>query len=220
MAKNQQKNKALKMRKLGMSYSQIKEKIGVSKSSLSVWLREYPLSDKKINDLRANSPKRIEKFRNTMMAKREAASALVYKKMSNKIGKLSQRDVLIGGIFLYWGEGSKSADYVTSVSNTDPNVLKFFLRWLSLFGVDKNKLSVTLHLYKDMNIKKEVDYWVKELNIPRSCMRNPYIKDSKLSGLSYKNGFGHGTCNIRYHDKGMWQDALMALKYVRNNSVV
>lgn len=220
MAKKEQRSDALKMRRRGMSYSQIKDKLCVSKGTLSVWLREYPLSISRINELRANNPQRIERFRNTMKAKRDKGFEEVYKNAVNEIGKLSKRDMLIGGIFLYWGEGSKSSSYTTSVSNTDPNVLKFFIRWLSLFGVEKSELKVSLYLYKDMNIKKEVDYWVKELNIPRSCFRRPYVKDSTLSGLSYKNGFGHGTCNVRYFNKEMWQKTLMMLKYVRGNSIV
>lgn len=198
-----------------MSYSQIKDGIGVSKSTLSTWLRDFPLSNERINELRANNPRRIERFRNAMKAKRDRSFDEVYKKVGSEVGALSKRDIIIGGIFLYWGEGSKSSGYTTSVSNTDPDVLKFFIKWLGLFGVKKETLKVSLHLYKDMNIKKEIDYWTKELNIPRRCFRKPYIKDSTLSGLSYKNGFGHGTCNVRYFNKDMWQYIMMALKYIR-----
>ncbi len=202
-----------------MSYSQIKSKINVSKSTLSAWLKEFPLSRQKINELRANSPKRIEKFRNTMRAKREKTFDSVFHKVGNELGRLSDRDILIGGIFLYWGEGSKSADYTTAVSNTDPDVLKFFIKWLSLFGIKKDKLKISLHLYSDMDINEEINYWSKELNVPKSNFKKPYIKKSKLAGLSYKNGFGHGTCNVKYLNKEMWQYIMMALKYVRENSV-
>lgn len=207
------------MRKRGMSYSQIKSEINVSKSTLSTWLRKFPLSLEEINKLRANSPRRIEKFRNTMQAKREKTLSNVFHKVSDELGYLSRRDILIGGIFLYWGEGSKSADYTTAVSNTDPNILRFFIKWLSLFDIKKDKLKISLHLYSDMNINKEIDYWAKELGVPRNNFKKPYIKKSKLAGLSYKNGFGHGTCNVRYFNKEMWQYITMALKYIRENSV-
>ena len=41
MARKKDKQKALTMRKKGMSYSQIKEKLGISKSTLSGWLQAY-----------------------------------------------------------------------------------------------------------------------------------------------------------------------------------
>lgn len=219
MVKIKQKQQALNMRKREMSYSQIKQKLKVSKSSLSIWLRNYPLSTERITELRGKNPARIERFRNTMRAKREKSFDEVFRKVKDEIGKLSDRDILIGGIFLYWGEGTKSSDYETSVSNTDPDALKFFIRWLSLFSISKTALRVTLHLYRDMNKEKELAYWSKELNLPRACFRKPYIKNSNLANISYKNGFGHGTCNVRYFNKEMWQYIRMALKHVRESSV-
>lgn len=219
MRKTKQKSYALKMRKQGMSYSQIKSEINVSKSTLSLWLKDFPLSTERISALRANSPRRIEKFRNTMRMKREKSFNDVFHRVSGELGRLSNRDILIGGIFLYWGEGSKSADYTTAVSNTDPSILNFFIKWLSLFGIKKDKLKISLHLYSDMNINKEIDYWSKELGVPRGNFKKPYVKKSKLAGLSYKNGFGHGTCNVKYFNKEMWQYTTMALKYIRENSV-
>ena len=220
MARRLDKEKAIKLRLKGYSYSQIKAELGVSKSTLSIWLAGYPLTPERINELRGNNSKRIERYRNTMHRKRELASEEAYNKVSKDIGTITARDLLIGGIFLYWGEGSKSSDCLTSVSNTDPKVLQFFIKWLGLFGIGKNDLRVKLHLYKDMDSNKEVAFWSKELKLPNSCFQKPYIKDSTLSGLTYKNGFGHGTCNIRYFRKDMWQYWKAALRYIRENSVV
>lgn len=218
--KTSEREKALILRARGMSYSQIKEELNVSKSSLSLWLRDYPLSAKKILALQANSPRRIEKFIETMRQKREKGFEAIYRKVKSDIGVLSDRDLLIGGIFLYWGEGAKTSPYCCAVSNTDPDVLKTFIKWVALLGVDKKKLHVSIHLYKDMNITKELKYWSKELGIATSIFKKPYIKDSKLSGLTYKTGFGHGTCNIRYYNKFLWQYSLMSLKYIREQSML
>ena len=80
MARKEDKQKALIMRKGGMSYSQIKEKLGVNKSTLSGWLQNLPLSKKRIRELRDNNPVRIERYRNTMRAKKEDRLKEVYKK--------------------------------------------------------------------------------------------------------------------------------------------
>jgi len=220
MARRLDKEKAIKLRLQGKSYSQIKAKLIVSKSTLSSWLRVYPLSSGRISELRLNSFQRIERYRNTMSKKRDEALDRVYEQVEKGIGSLTRRDLLIGGIFLYWGEGSKSSDCLTSVSNTDPNVLKFFIKWLSLFEIKKKDLRIKLHLYKDMDISKELAFWKKELKLPISCFQKPYIKNSCLSGITYKNGFGHGTCNVIFFCKGMWQYWKMALKYIREKSIV
>jgi len=69
MARRLDKEKAIKLRLEGQSYSQIKAELGVSKSTLSGWLGDYPLSSERINELRAHSFKRIERYRNTMQRK-------------------------------------------------------------------------------------------------------------------------------------------------------
>ncbi len=216
MARREDKEKAIKLRKKGHSYSQIKEKLGVSKSSLSEWLSDFPLSDKRIKELRDRNPRRIENFRNTMKKKRERALEEAYKKAKKDIGKLNKREILIAGLFLYWGEGSKTAKTLVSVSNTDPSVLRFFIHWLHILGVRKEKINVKLHLYKDMDEEKEKRFWAKELNVPLKNFSRSYIKDSKISGLTYKNGFGHGTCAVRVYNGELERYIMMCLRYIRD----
>lgn len=48
MTKILEKQKAINLRKKGYSYSQIKEELGTSKSTLSAWLCDMPLSKERI----------------------------------------------------------------------------------------------------------------------------------------------------------------------------
>ncbi|MFP4617146.1 MAG: hypothetical protein ACLFNR_03225 [Candidatus Paceibacterota bacterium] len=216
MARRVDKEKAIKLRKKGYSYSQIKEVLGVSKSSLSEWLSDYPLSEKRIKELRDRNPRRIENFRNTMKEKREKVLTDAYEKAKKDIGKLNKREVFIAGLFLYWGEGSKTARTLVSVSNTDPSVLRFFIDWLSILGVKKEKINVKLHLYKDMDEEKEKNFWARELGVPLKNFSRSYIKDSKMSGLTYKNGFGHGTCAVRVYNSDLERYIMRCLQYIRD----
>ena len=79
MARFIEKDLAIKMRLKGASYSQIKEKMGISKSTLSGWLADYPLSNKRIKELRDLNPRRIENFRNTMRMKKRQNKKLMPK---------------------------------------------------------------------------------------------------------------------------------------------
>lgn len=71
MARFKDREKALILRKQGMSYSQIKKILKVSKSTLSLWLRNYPLSKQRIRKLRDWNEQRIEKCRETKRKKKE-----------------------------------------------------------------------------------------------------------------------------------------------------
>lgn len=64
------RRKALEFRKLGKSYSQIRKELVVSKSTLNIWLKNYPLNPEQMCRLNHNEASR-EKYRNTMRAKKE-----------------------------------------------------------------------------------------------------------------------------------------------------
>lgn len=214
MARKEDKQKAITMRKAGMSYSQIKDKLDISKSTLSSWLYNMPLSVKRIRELQADSPIRIEKYRNTMRAKREARLEEVYKKVAKDVGNFSKRDLFLAGLFLYWGEGTKAQRTSVTLTNTNPAMLKFFIKWLELFDVKREDMKVKLHLYSDMNIKRSLDFWSKELKIPVNQFRKPYIKKTQLKSITYNNGFGEGTCCVTVDNRDLWEYIIMGMKYI------
>jgi hypothetical protein len=214
MARKIDKVKAVKMRLEGRSYSSIKEELGISKSTLSGWLSKYPLSQDRIRELRDKNPQRIEKYINTMKVKREEKFQRATDRIQKDINKISNRDLFVAGFFLYWAEGGKTGSGTLTFANTDPEMIKVFVRWLDLLGVSKDRLKIKLHLYKDMNIYKEIKFWSKKLAVDRSQFSKSYVKDSLFAELTYKNGFGHGTCNVILHDANMQRYILMGIRYI------
>jgi len=217
MARKLDKQKAIKLRQKGYSYSQIKEKLGINKSTLSGWLYDMPLSEERIRELRDFSPQRIERYRNTMIAKKETRLKEVYKKVSKDIGKFSKREIFLLGLFLYWGEGTKNSNCSVVLTNTNPAMIKFFIKWLELFEIKKKDLKIRLHLYSDMDIGQGIDFWSKELKISRNQFQKPYIKKTLLTSITYKNGFGKGTCCVIFENRDLWEYIKMGLKYVSEN---
>ena len=217
MARKLDKQKAIKLRQKGFSYSQIKEGLGIGKGTLSGWLNDMPLSEERIKELRDFSPQRIERYRNTMREKKDARLKEVYKKVSDDIGVFSKREIFLLGLFLYWGEGTKAANSSTQLTNTNPAMIKFFIKWLELLGVSRKDLRVKLHLYSDMNIKESVAFWSKELKISVGQFKKPYIKETKLKSITYKNGFGKGTCCVIFENRDLWEYITMGLKYISEN---
>lgn len=214
MTKIKEYRSALQLRKQGKSYSQIKKELALSKSTLSRWLRKYPLSKARILELRGRSQVRIEKFRNTMFKKREVKLLSYYREQKNKLLPLTNKELLLSGLFLYWGEGNKSTRHMISINNTDPAVLRFTMFWYrKILNIPKEKIRVFLHLYSDMELKKEINYWSKNLNMPIDNFDNPYIKKSKKSDIDQK-GYGHGTCGLRVSDTIMKDKIMMSLKVI------
>lgn len=210
--KTKEKQKAIGLRLKGYSYSQIKGELGLSKSTLSGWLKDYPLPEERLNELR-HSEKKIEKYRETCRKKKEKILNNVYAEEKKIIFPLTKRDLFIAGLFLYWGEGGKTMESQLTLSNTNPAAIKFFIYWLeNSLDIDRKKLKIKLHLYKDMDIDQEIKFWMKSLKVSRSQFTKPYIKNSNKAGLTYKNGFGHGTCNAIIGSAVLGRKILMGLK--------
>lgn len=216
MAKRKEKEKALQLRNLGKSFSQIRAEVDVSKSTLSRWLQDMPLSKEQLVNLRDKNPVRIEKYRETMRRKKDKRLDQVYVRSVKDIGTLSKRDFFIAGLFLYWAEGTKTDDYTTSLANTDPAILKFFVKWLELLGVDRKKLRIRLHVYSDMSEEKMIHFWSKTLDIPTSQFRKSYIKENKYhKETPHKGRFGYGTCNVIFGNRDIKEYISMCLKYLQ-----
>ncbi|MDD4994538.1 MAG: helix-turn-helix domain containing protein [Candidatus Pacebacteria bacterium] len=215
MARFRDRQKAIILRKRGMSYSQIKKVLKVEKSTLSTWLKDYPLSETRIRQLRDWSEQRIEKCRETKRKKKEKRLEDFYQEQKRIITPLNKRELYLAGLFLYWGEGAKSRMVELSISNTDPSIIQFFLFWLTKsLLVPRRKIKVALHLYKDMDVDEEIHFWSNILKISPKQFYKPYIKESTLKSVNHKGGFGHGTCNIRVSGARLTEKILMSLKVI------
>lgn len=207
--------RAIELRKQGWSYSQIKRELQVSKSSLSLWLKRHPLSKQQIDDLSSHNDKRIERFRETWRRKRVAQLREVYEQEKESLLPLTGKELLIAGLFLYSGEGAKGPKHgIVSLSNTNPTVIRFFLYWLTeILGVSMEKIFARLHVYADMDIAAEIDFWGTQLDLPVGKFRKPYVKKTTLRGLTYKS-IGHGTCNLIVYSQSLLDKILMGIEVI------
>lgn len=222
MARIIDRQKAIELRKQGKTYSEIKRILGISKSTLSNWLSDYPLSKQQLSliekEAKNNKNLGIEKTIITKQKKREERLENIYKVEKNRWLALSLRELELAGLFLYWGEGKKSMKSSLAINNTDPQVVKFALHWMTkALKIPKNKIKVELHLYSDMNMPEELLFWEKQLGISKYQFSKPYIKTSTRINIRHK-GFGHGTCGLVVNDIRLKEKVMMAIKAVADYS--
>ena len=171
--KLKEKEKAIKLRKRGLSYSEILKKISVAKSTLSLWLGSVGLARKQKQRL---TEKRLAAALRGSIKKREQRIAItneIKTKARNEIGKLSNRELWLTGVALYWAEGTKQKEHNVSqkvkFSNTDPIMIKVFLRWLqNICGIPKSEISfrISLHETAINKLDKVQKYWAKITGLP------------------------------------------------------
>jgi hypothetical protein len=221
MARQKDREKAIALRLKGKSYSEIKTLLGIGKGTLSVWLREYPLSEERLIKLRDRNPIRIERFRNTMQKKRDIRQAEVYAKIAKEIGNLSKRELFLAGLFLYWAEGTKTTRYTVALTNTDPSMLRFFIAWLRLLGIDMKRVQARLHLYNDMDIASQIKFWSKEIGIPTARFHHTYVKKVLFDKRkNYKGRFGYGTCSVWITGRDIHEKVLMGIKVLADKQAI
>ncbi|MFZ2199208.1 MAG: hypothetical protein WAV40_00225 [Microgenomates group bacterium] len=187
---------AQELRKRGWSYSAIKRELGIAKSTASAWLNKYPLSHAQLDKLQFHNEHRIEAFRATMARKKQKLFDLAVSEQEKVINELTEKELYLCGLALYWGEGGKTQYSNLTFANTDPRMIRFFLEWLRrAIRYPDDHIKIKLHLYKDMNIDTEIQYWSEVTGIRSEHFSKPYIKATTLRGLTYKTR-GHGTCNV------------------------
>lgn len=200
--KSAQREQAIELRltqKLG--YGEIAKRVKVSKSTLSRWLEELPLSDERMLELRREAWSRgeakREQFRRTMRAKRDKREEQVYLVQKKKLSKISKQSLFISGLMLYAAEGDKKSRAEIAFSNTDSVMVAFFARWLEEFlGIEQSKLRIQLHLYENMDIHTEEAFWKKQLGMKQSQLCKSQVRPLRNGAFSYREPFRHGTCKL------------------------
>lgn len=114
---------------------------------------------------------------------------------------------------LYLAEGGKRSNSRIVMTNTDPSVIKFFSKWIKVFlDVEFKEMRVQLHLYENMDFKKERDFWRKQLRFKDSQFYKDYISKLKSSSFRYESKFNHGTCSLYVFGVERNRRLMMAVK--------
>ncbi len=162
--------------------------------------------------------RRIEHFQEAFRRKRQQTLDEIYKREQKSLLPITDREMYVAGLMLYWGEGLKASWGRVSFSNTNPAMILFAIKWLTdCCGVPREKLQIRFHFYSDMDIEKEHQYWQNLLNLPRSQFRKPYIKQSLRTHINEKGGFGHGTCDITVGDTFLKEKIMMGIKVISDS---
>ncbi|MDK2948976.1 MAG: hypothetical protein PWQ56_141 [Patescibacteria group bacterium] len=182
----EKKQKAIILRKRGLSYSEILREVPVAKSTLSLWLRDVGLAKKqqqRITNKRILSARKgAEKRRN----QRIEITKEIKNSSRKDIKEINEKDLWLIGISLHWAEGAKEKNGNSSgiiFSNSDLRMILIFIKWIeSVFKIKKSELVYELYIHETANIKNAQNYWSKNISIPLNNIRT-YLKKSKINTI-------------------------------------
>jgi len=120
-----------------------------------------------------------------MRKKKELKGQEVYNKYRKRFTKLSKDVFFVAGLMLYLSEGDKKNNTRISLANTDPKIIKFFVKWMTDFlNVSREEIKVQLHLYENMDIEKEKKFWKSELGLSETQFYRPSIRKLQKASFS------------------------------------
>jgi hypothetical protein len=214
------RQKALRLRLQGRSYSEIQATLGgISKSTLSLWLKEIVISKEAIEAL----GKRTQKKSLEALLKRNKnqTNLAIQRKTKHQdvaraqIDPLSMPELLLIGAALYWAEGYKRprlrggheiTSHPISLTNADPKLLRMFLRFISeICSVPREKIRISIRIFKHLNPEHVLAYWSNILEMPRENFTKPTVVVSRSSmGKKPFNRLPYGVVQIRINDTNLF----------------
>ncbi|MEU6706245.1 hypothetical protein [Streptomyces wuyuanensis] len=160
-AKDDLRAKARELRLQGMTYDRIQVELGCSKSSISLWVRDLPKPVRRTpaEQARLAGRKRWEHEG----PRREAARQAEKSRAAAEVGTLTDRELLLIGVGLYWAEGTKDKPHARRERvifvNSDPRMITLFLAWLDLVGVERTRLRFRVMIHESAQVHAAERYW-------------------------------------------------------------
>jgi transcriptional regulator with XRE-family HTH domain len=174
-----EQNGARALRAQGWTLTEIAEELGVSRSSASLWCRDVEIDEAVLHARRrqrylSGNEGARRRGPNKLQRAKHAEIERFHEEGRRRIGQLSERDLLIAGLMLYVGEGSKT-DGAVKLANSDPRVIRLHLRWLRhFFEIDERRLRVSLYLHRGLDLDAAVAFWSGLTEIPPEQFTKPY----------------------------------------------
>lgn len=204
MAFQSQREAAHRLRKEGRSIAEISKILAASKSTVSYWCRDITLSATQqeilvekqriaggIGRLRAAENKRARRIEMTAADMTHGA---------RDVGALSQRDMLILGLALYWGEGYKSGNEECGLTNSDAGIILAFIEFLErTYNIQKSQLILRVSLNESHRSRVGVveKYWSGVTRIPLSQFTSTSLIKTRAKKIYLDQEKHFGTLRVK-----------------------
>lgn len=210
------KNKAIGLRKNGFSIKEIANKFHISQSTSSLWLRNAKVSENGIKRLR--NRKILAQYRTSQKWQK---IRIKQERINSKIAKKSLRCIKtdrdccrLYAAILFWCEGGKADKTGVRFINSDPLLVKTFLRLFRRgFNIDEKRFHLLMHLHQYHNEHKQKLFWSSIAQVPTNQFNKTYIK--KNTGKVIRANYP-GCLAICYNDANILREIKALFKEFAN----
>jgi transcriptional regulator with XRE-family HTH domain len=181
----------------GWSIKQIARELAVSRSSVSLWVRDIELTEAQRAALLERNPAFNRQHSGWLVVSARRREARLHAQEEGRALARRGDPLHIAGCMFYWAEGSKSRNAL-QFCNSDPEMVRFFLRFLRVyFPLRDEEIRVTCYLYADHERRQQQieEYWLSLLGLDRSSLcRSVVNRISRSSKGKRFKMLPYGTC--------------------------
>ncbi|MFE1288523.1 hypothetical protein [Streptomyces sp. NPDC058751] len=182
-AKDDLRARARELRLQGWTYDRIQVELGCSKSSISLWVRDLPKPERKKRTREEASAIAKRGWAVTMQL-REEERQRTKQAATDSIGEMSDRELFLLGVGLYWAEGAKSKPHLpqerATFINSDPGMIMVYLAWLRLLGVSPDRLRFHVHIHESGDVEGAERFWMELVGGDAAAFGKTSLKQHNL----------------------------------------
>jgi len=187
------------LRLQGLDYNRIAAELGVSKGSVSLWVRDLPRPESlSYEECRRRAAEGVRRYwaaeRPIREAQREAARVAA----AAQIGALNDREILIAGAIAYWCEGAKNKPYRRGdqviFMNSDPALIRFYLRFLAVAGIEPDRLRCRVQIHESADAEAAQQFWLEVTGLDTAQFRRPALKRHNPKTVRKNTGHDYHGC--------------------------
>ena len=204
-AKDDLRARARELRTQGRDYEEIAEALGVAKGSVSLWVRDLPTPARlSYAECRKRSAEGARRYWAAERPAREARRAAAREAAAAQIGNLTDRELLIAGAIAYWCEGTKNKphrrDDRVAFMNSDPSLIRFFLRFLDTAGTPRTDLAFRVFIHESADVESAQRFWLEITGAPPEQFLTPTLKRHNPTTVRKNVGENyHGCLRVDVH---------------------
>ncbi|KUF19523.1 helix-turn-helix domain-containing protein [Streptomyces silvensis] len=197
-AKDDLRARARELRLEGWTYDRIQAELGCSKSSISLWVRDLPKPEPRYSpeEQRALMREGLRKYRGAQDERRERLKATA----RAEIGAVSDRELFLLGVGLYWAEGQKSKPYARRQSvlfvNSDPDMIRVYLAWLDLLSVDPELLRYRVMIHESADVPSAERFWADVVQVDVGVFQRTTLKKHNPKTVRKNTGDDYHGCLV------------------------
>jgi hypothetical protein len=205
-----------RLRRLGLTYAEIREIIPVPKATLSNWCHEVALTEGQVESIKRRTPSQKGVPKDSQWRRRVEIDGI--RAEARQFAEDHNNDAaFVAGVILYWAEGSKTRNDLL-LANTDARALRLFIGWTRNYLDMAAEFVLSLHLHEGNDEAAAMAYWREATSLIDARFTKTFIKPAGTGHR--KNSIAHGVCRVRVmRSSDHWNRIMTWIDVVANHQI-